>query len=133
MKVFKVSKILFFSDLNKAKNLDILIKAVLRRKIMVKGYSTLCSTRKSDFKSFLPGDIKLAPWWVTGIIDSEGNISIMVQKPSNGVLRPKISLAIKVTQKEHSASQGILLDLLKYFGCGNIIIDSRKENAYKFS
>ncbi len=66
---------------------------------MVKGYSTLCSNHKSDFKSCLPSDVKLAPWWVTGIIDSEGNISIMVQKTNSG---HKISLAIKVTQKEHS-------------------------------
>lgn len=27
---------------------------------------------------------------------------------------------------------GILLDLKEYFGCGNICIDNRKENAYKF-
>lgn len=123
MKVLKNSKILFYTDLNRAKDRNILIQTK-----SVKGYSTLCSSRKSDFKSCLPGDIKLAPWWVTGIIDSEGNISILVQKTNNG---HKISLAIKVTQKEHS--MGILLDLQKYFGCGNIIIDSTKENAYKFS
>lgn len=29
--------------------------------------------------------------------------------------------------------KGILLALQKYFGCGNIYIDNKKENAYKFS
>lgn len=28
---------------------------------------------------------------------------------------------------------GILLDLRTYFGCGNIVMDNAKENAYKFS
>ena len=72
--------------------------------------------------------IKLAPQWVTGIIDSEGNFSILVQKTSKGY---KISLAFKVTQKEHS--KGILLYLQKYFECGKIHIDNKKENGYKFS
>nr|AMX22313.1 LAGLIDADG endonuclease [Cryphonectria parasitica] len=81
-----------------------------------------------DFKSDI--NINLTPWWVTGIIDSEGNFSIVTQKTSakSGY---KISLTLKVTQKEHS--KGILLALQKYFGCGNIYIDNKKENAYKFS
>jgi hypothetical protein len=36
-----------------------------------------------------------------------------------------------VTQKYHSA--GILHDLVRYYGCGNVQIDNRKENAYKFN
>lgn len=79
-----------------------------------------------DFKSDL--NINLTPWWVTGIIDSEGNFSIVTQKTPKGY---KISLTLKVTQKEHS--KGILLALQKYFGCGNIYIDNKKENALKFS
>ena len=51
-----------------------------------------------------------------------------MQKTKSG---NKITLAFKVTQKEHSS--GILKDLHKYFGCGNIYIDNRKENALKFS
>lgn len=73
-----------------------------------------------------PG-IKLVPWWVTGIFDSEGNFSISTQKVKDGY---KISLAVKVTQKEHS--KGILLALQNFFGCGNIYLDNKKENAYKF-
>ena len=52
----------------------------------------------------------------------------MVQNTSKGY---KISLAFKVTQKEYS--KGILLYLQKYFECGNIYIDNKKENGYKFS
>lgn len=95
---------------------------------LVRIHSTICLNKKTDFTSGLPSGINLAPWWVSGIIDSEGNFSILVQKTKNG---QKITLAFKVTQKEHS--MGILLDLQKYFGCGNIYIDNRKENAYKFS
>lgn len=40
-------------------------------------------------------------------------------------------MAFKVTQKEHS--KGILLDLKKFFRCGNIYWDNKKEYAYKFS
>jgi len=71
---------------------------------------------------------KLTPQWVTGIVDSEGNFSILSQKTNSGV---KFTLAVKVTQKEHSL--GILLSLKEFFKCGNIYIDNRKENAYKFS
>lgn len=70
----------------------------------------------------------LSPEWVTGIIDSEGNFSINSQKTQKGC---KITLAFKVTQKGHS--KGILLSLQKYFGCGNIYYDNKKEDAYKFS
>lgn len=64
--------------------------------------------------------VKLAPQWVTGIIDSEGNFSIQVQKTNDG---EKFTLAVKITQKEHSL--GILLSLKEYFGCGNIYIDRK--------
>lgn len=71
---------------------------------------------------------KLAPQWVTGISDSEGNFSISTQNTNNGY---KFSLAYKVTQKDHST--GILYDLQRYYGCGSIHIDNRKENAFKFN
>jgi hypothetical protein len=65
---------------------------------------------------------------VTGIADSEGNFSIFVQKTSKG---NKIILGFKVTQKAYS--MGILHDLQRFFNCGNIHIDNRKEDAYKFN
>lgn len=123
MKALKIIKFLFSTDLKQAKCQNISIRTKL-----VREYSALCSIQKQDFKSCLPSGINLAPWWVSGIIDSEGNFSIFTQKTNSG---HKISLAFKVTQKEHS--MGILLDLQKYFGCGNIYLDNKKENAYKFS
>lgn len=87
-----------------------------------------CLTEKLDFKLGLPSGVYLSPQWVTGIIDSEGNFSVLVQKTKE---KPKFSLAFKVTQKEHS--KGILIDLQNYFNCGNIYFDNQKENAYKFS
>jgi hypothetical protein len=73
-------------------------------------------------------DKKLAPQWVTGISDSEGNFSIFSQKTKNGY---KFTVAYKVTQKNHSG--GILYDLQRYFECGNINLDNRGEDALKFN
>ena len=71
---------------------------------------------------------KLSPYWVTGIVDAEGNFSINKQKRGNSY---KFSLVFKVTQKEHSL--GILYDLKNYFNCGHIHVDNKKENAYKYN
>ena len=98
-----------------------------------KYYSTSAErAQKLDFQN--PGSIPhlkdsgLSPYWIIGIIDSEGNFSVTQQKTKEGV---KISLSFKVTQKEHS--KGILLELKNYFGCGNIYIDNKKTNGFKFS
>lgn len=88
--------------------------------------SSRCSLEVRDFSR--GSQQMLAPMWVTGISDSEGNFSIFIQNTKNGY---KFTLAYKVTQKYHSA--GILHDLVRYFGCGNVQIDNRKENAYKFN
>ena len=96
--------------------------------ILMREYSVNNLKPKTDLKLGLPGEAALPPQWVTGIIDSEGNFSVSIQKANN---KFKVSLVLKVTQKEHS--KGILLDLRNFFGCGNIYIDNRKENAYKFS
>lgn len=89
-------------------------------------FSTNSSTDTRDFA--LGSSNVLAPQWVTGISDSEGNFSLFVQKTKNGY---KFSLSYKVTQKKHSA--GILYDLQRYFECGNVHIDNRKEKALKFN
>ena len=68
------------------------------------------------------------PFWVTGIVDAEGNFSINKQKYGNNY---KFTFSFKVTQKEHSL--GILHDLKNFFNCGHIHIDNRKENAYKYN
>ena len=53
---------------------------------------------------------KLGSYWVTGITDAEGNFSIHKQKTKKGY---KLSLAFKITQKNHS--MGILYDLKIFF------------------
>lgn len=65
------------------------------------------------------------PWWVTGITDAEGNFSINYNSKSK-----KINMSFKVTQKDHSLN--ILSNLNSFFNCGNINIDNRKFNAYKY-
>lgn len=69
---------------------------------------------------------KLSPWWVTGITDSEGNFSINYNSKSKTV-----SASFKVTQKDHSLI--VLSDLKSFFNGGNIYIDNRKFNAYKYT
>nr|YP_009663732.1 hypothetical protein [Dactylella tenuis]QCW06869.1 hypothetical protein [Dactylella tenuis] len=94
-------------------------------KTNIKSLSTLAANY--DFTTANP-DKPLKPWWVTGITDSEGNFSVFTQKTSKGI---KITLGYKVTQKAHS--KGILHDLERFFKCGNILIDNKKEDAYKFN
>ena len=65
-------------------------------------------------------------WWVTDITDSESNFSINYNSKSK-----KISVFYKVTQKDHSLI--VLSDLKSFFNCGNINIDNRKFNAYKYT
>jgi hypothetical protein len=76
-------------------------------------FSTVSNIIGRDF-GLGSSEQKLAPQWVTGISDSEGNFSIFTQKTKNGY---KFTLAYKVTQKHHSA--GILYDLERYYECGN--------------
>jgi hypothetical protein len=94
------------------------------------GLKTTSTNSVEGVRDFILGSISkfLHPWWVTGISDAEGNFSIFKQKTSKGY---KWTLAFKVTQKEHSS--GILHDLRRFFNCGHIHIDNRKENAYKFN
>ena len=68
---------------------------------------------------------KLHPLWITGITDSQGNLSINYNTKSN-----KVSASYKVTQKEHSLV--ILLDLKESFDCGTLNIDNRKTDGYKY-
>lgn len=69
---------------------------------------------------------KFNPLWVTGISNSNGNFSIIYNYKTN-----KITTSFKVTQKDHSLI--ILTDLKEFFKCGNINIDNRKFNTYKYT
>ena len=96
---------------------------------LIKKYSISIKHKKEEISDFSAiSEKKLAPYWVTGIVDAEGNFSVNKQKINKGY---KYSLNFKVTQKNHS--KGILLDIQKFFSCGNISIDNKKENTYKFS
>lgn len=70
-------------------------------------------------------DTCVHPWWITGITDGEGNFSINVNSKSN-----KITASYKVSQKTHSKWMLILVQ--KYFGCGNVVLDNKGNEAHKF-
>jgi len=69
---------------------------------------------------------KLDPMWVTGIVDAEGNFSINYNEKTD-----KFSAIFKVTQK--STSLNMLVALKNFFNCGNIVIDNRETDGYKFN
>ena len=64
-------------------------------------------------------------WWVTGIADSEGNFSVNYNNKTK-----KCSFSFKVTQNINSAV--ILYYLKEFFKVGNINIDNKKTNGYKY-
>ena len=68
---------------------------------------------------------ELSPFWVTGIVDAEGNFSINYSKKND-----KLNFSFKITQKGHSLV--ILHDLKNYFGCGSISVDNSMFDAYKY-
>ena len=69
--------------------------------------------------------LSIKPWWVTGIVDSEGNFSI-----NYNINTKKCTFSFKVTQNGNSVA--ILFYLKEFFKVGNINIDNRKTNGYKF-
>lgn len=64
-------------------------------------------------------------YYVTGITDAEGNFHINVMPNTK-----KVQLAFKVSQKAHSRK--ILEELMKYFDCGSIQVDNRRDDTLKF-
>ena len=75
-------------------------------------------------------NIKLKPWQVTGLVDSEGGFFISISKNVKSFTGFSIKLEFKVTQKSHS--EDILNDIKEYFGCGNVVIDNRKTDTKKY-
>lgn len=67
----------------------------------------------------------LTPRWVTGFTDAEGNFSINYTKVSG-----KISVAFKITQKDHSID--VLFAIKDFFQCGKVYTDNKKNGASKF-
>ena len=64
-------------------------------------------------------------WWVTGIVDSEGNFSI-----NYNINTKKCTFSFKVTQNVNSVA--ILGYLKEFFKVGNVNIDNKKTKGYKY-
>ena len=75
--------------------------------------------------SLIESKSSINSWWVTGIVDSEGNFSI-----NYNINTKKCTFSFKVTQNENSAA--ILYYLKEFFKVGNINIDNKKTNGYKY-
>lgn len=73
---------------------------------------------------------KLLPWQVTGLTDGEGAFICSILNTGKGITNYSVKLEFKVTQKKHS--EGILLELKEYFGCGNVVIDNRSTDTMKY-
>lgn len=73
-------------------------------------------------------NLKLKPWYVTGITDSEGTFSCYIKNIS--IDKIVVSLEFKVAQKTHSSN--ILYGLKDYFSEGTIVIDNRISDTKKF-
>lgn len=89
--------------------------------IQVSQFSTTSDVSNRDFAKGST-EQNLAPQWVTGISDSEGNFSIFSQKTNKG---NKFILAYKVTQKEHSFYTAGLIRLSNHIYGHNSIISKR--------
>lgn len=74
--------------------------------------------------------IRLEPWWITGITDSEGSFTCYIKNNDKTLTNYSVTLEYKVTQKEHSES--ILYDLKSFFDTGSVVIDNRKSETKKY-
>lgn len=81
--------------------------------------------KKKATKKNIFNNITLKPWWITGIVDSEGNFSINYSTKTK-----KCTFSFKVTQNESSAV--ILNNIKEFFKVGNINIDNKKTNGFKY-
>jgi hypothetical protein len=88
------------------------------------------SKRSISTKDFQMPRYKLMPWQVTGLTDSEGCFNCSISKTEKGLVGKTVRLEFKVTQKTHS--EGVLYELLEFFGCGNVVIDNRKSDTKKY-
>ena len=91
----------------------------------MRSMSTL--TGLPDF-AFGDPNMRLMPWYVTGIVDGEGSFGITIT--SSGTGSSKIRFEFKVTQKRSNA--GILYDLQRFFGVGSVVIDNRSDDTMKY-
>ena len=67
--------------------------------------------------------------YILGFVDSEGMFGLIVQKGGSRI-GYKFTLEFKISQKSHSLI--VLEAIKKFFGCGRIAIDNRKNDVYKY-
>uniref|UniRef100_UPI0022FD461E hypothetical protein n=1 Tax=Drechslerella dactyloides TaxID=74499 RepID=UPI0022FD461E len=70
---------------------------------------------------------KLESGWVSGFTDGEGYFGVEISKSSNSKSGYSVQLKFVITQNIRDLL--LLESLIKYFNCGNLIIDSRKSNS----
>ena len=69
---------------------------------------------------------RLDPYWIVGFVDGEGCFSISIFKNVTTTLGVQIFPEFVVTQGAKSLS--VLEELQKFFGCGKIYVNKRKDN-----
>src|SRR5271170_4644750 len=76
-------------------------------------------------------DLKLKPWYITGLTDGEGSFQITIQDmKGKGLTGFKPFLEFKITQKKYSLE--LLLKVKEFFKCGRISVDNSKTETLKY-
>lgn len=66
------------------------------------------------------------PGWVVGFVDGEGCFSCSIYRNHKMTLKWQVRLAFDVVQGE--SSRDVLEDLQRFFGCGKVYINRRRDN-----
>ena len=66
------------------------------------------------------------PGWVVGFVDGEGCFSCSIYRNHKMTLKWQVRLAFDVVQSE--SSRDVLEDLQRFFGCGKVYINRRRDN-----
>jgi hypothetical protein len=76
-------------------------------------------------------DLKLKPWYITGLTDGEGSFQITIQDmKGKGLTGFKPFLEFKITQKKYSHE--LLIKVKEFFQCGRISVDNSKTETMKY-
>jgi hypothetical protein len=95
----------------------------VQSKRLYQQFSTLTSSAKNQ-----PLNLKLNPWFVTGLIDGEGVFYISIRKDKEYKLGWQIGAEFQV--QLHKKDISILLELQKFFsGTGSISISQTRQRA----
>lgn len=119
-------------------NKEHLTKSGLNKLISLKSALNLglSDTLKNTFPNVAPIErpaysldlsTKLKPDWVSGFTDGEGYFGVEISKSPSTKTGYSVQLRFIITQ--HTRDSMLLENLIKYFNCGNLIVDSRKSNS----